>query len=161
MAERREFEFNVGGRRVPPILGIVIFVFILVALYFIARSIFWLLSILALPMLIATLIIDYRVVLGYIQWLVNLTKRNLIVGLLAILLSVLGYSLVSVFLLGKALFNRRIRQIEQEHREAKEGKLVDFEELESKPLDLDRLRERRKQPRPRDDDEKYDDFFEE
>lgn len=159
MAERKDFEFNVGGQRIPPVLAVVLLVFFLIGLFMLTKVIIKILYLIAIPALIATLIIDYKVVLGFIQWVIGLTKRNLIAGLLTILLTALGYPLVSVFLLLKALFNRKVRQIEKQHKVQKEGELVDFEELDSKPLDLNRLQEKEKRIDINTNDE-YDELFE-
>ena len=157
MSSRRGFDFKIGGRQINPLVGILFTILFLVGLFMLARAIFRILYFLSPLILIATLVIDYKVVLGYIQTLINLTKRNAIVGIGAILLTVFGFPVVAAFLLGKALFNRKVRQIEKERKVQKEGELVDFEELDSKPLDLDRL----KQAEKRRSSEEYDQFFEE
>ena len=159
MAERKDFEFNVGGRRIPPILGVVLLVFFLIGLFMLTRVIIRILYLVAIPAIIATLIIDYKVVLGFFQWVINLTRKNLLAGLGTILLTALGYPLVSVFLLLKALFNRKVRQIEKQNKVQKEGELVDFEELDSKPLDLNRLKEKEKRV-DMDTNDEYDELFE-
>ena len=157
MAERKSFEFNVGGRKIPPFLAVILLVLFLVGLFMLTKVIVQLLYLIAIPAIIATLIIDYKVVLGFFQWVINLTKRNILAGLATILLTAIGYPLVSVFLLLKALFNRKVRQIEKEQKNYKEGELVDFEELDSKPLDLNRLKEKEKRV---DADDEYDELFE-
>lgn len=162
MAERRDFEFNVGGRRIPPFLAIILLVLFLVALFMLTRVIVWIPYLIAIPALIASLIIDYRVALGFVQWVINLTRKNLLAGLVVILLSAIGYPLVSVFLLLKSLFNRKVRQIEKQQQVRREGELVDFEELDSKPLDLDRLKEQEKRLEQKRNDtfDEYDELFE-
>ena len=112
---------------------IALLVIVLIAVFFIARGIFWLLSYLAPILLIAAAIIDHRVIINYVKWLIDLTKRNILVGLGAIVLSVIGYPVVFALLLGRALMNRKIKDMEDQERLQREGQLVDYEELDSKP----------------------------
>ena len=130
MAERKSFDFKIGGQKIPPFLAVILLVLFLVALFMLTKVIIKILYLIAIPAIIATLIIDYKVVLGFVQWVINLTKKNLLAGLVTILLTALGYPLVSVFLLFKALFNRKVRQIEKQQKQYTEGELVDFEELD-------------------------------
>lgn len=116
---------------------IIVLVAALIAVFFIARGIFKILSFLAPILLIAAAIIDHTVIVNYAKGLVDLTKRNLLVGLGAILLSVIGYPVVFAYLLGRALMNKKIKNMEEEERIHREGKLVDYEELESRPNPVD------------------------
>ncbi|MCB0562659.1 MAG: hypothetical protein KDD09_27095, partial [Phaeodactylibacter sp.] len=110
-------------------------------------------------MIIAALIIDYKVVLGYLKWLVGLLKENLLLGIGAIVLSVLGFPVLSVFLLGKALFKRQVRKSEEEGRVSQKGEYIEYEELDSEQLELPQIeRETKRQEPP---DNQYDEFFEE
>jgi hypothetical protein len=105
---------------------------------------------------------DYRTVLGYGRWLAYLTQRNTLAGIAAILLTVLGFPLVAAFLAGKALLMRGARKAKQEHERRKRGELIDFEEIDSRPLDLKRLDKERPAPIKREEkrkDDKYDDLF--
>ncbi|MBK7406851.1 MAG: hypothetical protein IPL49_12695 [Saprospirales bacterium] len=134
MENRKEFQIkgNTWG-------AILVLVIAFIAVFFIAKSIFWLLSLVAPVLLIAAVIIDYKVLTNYINWLVSLAKRNLLVGLGAIALSIIGYPVVFALLLGRALMNRKLKQIEKQQQVHRDGELVDFEELESQappPLEL-------------------------
>jgi len=111
-------------------------------------------------MLIVALIVDYKVVTGYGKWLVKLTKDNALLGIGAILLTVLGFPLVSLFLLGKALLRKRVKDAREEAMQQREGEYIEYEELDSEPMDLPQIEEWEKQTeerrRKRND---YDDFF--
>lgn len=124
MQNQKEFQIkgNTWG-------AIALLVIVLIGIFFIARGIFWLLSILAPILLIAAVIIDHKVVLNYVKWLVDMLKRNVLVGLAAVALSVIGYPIVFAFLLGRAIMNKRIKDVEKQERAFREGELVDFEEL--------------------------------
>lgn len=153
-------EFKVEGNPFSSIFGIIFIVLFLLGLYFIARFVFTILYYLSPILLIATLILDYRVVVGYIQWLAGLTKQNPLMGIGAIALSVLGFPVLAAFLLGKALLKKRVKQAEAEARKAREGEFVEFEELdmEDEPVELPEV-----EPRPgrKQDTNQYDDFFKE
>lgn len=132
MTYRREFQMK-GNTWA----AIAVLVLVFIGVFFVARGLFWLLNILAPVMLIATLIIDYKVLVGYGKWIVGLVRRDLLLGLGAILLTLVGYPVVLAFLLGKALMNRKVRQLQKESQKKAEGEWVDFEELESKKKDSD------------------------
>ncbi|NBC07197.1 MAG: hypothetical protein GVY26_08390 [Bacteroidetes bacterium] len=142
------------------LIGIVLGVLFLLGLFFIARFIFTILYYLSPIMLIVALIVDYKVVTGYGKWLLRLTKDNALLGIGAILLTVLGFPLVSLFLLGKALLRKRVKDAQEEAMQQREGEYIEYEELDSEPMDLPQIEEWEKQTeerrRKRND---YDDFF--
>ncbi|MBK6902505.1 MAG: hypothetical protein IPH04_06765 [Saprospirales bacterium] len=135
MENRKEFKIqgNTWGMIALLVVG-------LIAVFIIARGIFWLLSLVAPILLIAAAIIDHRVIVNYAKWLVDLLKRNILVGLGAILLSIVGYPVVFALLLGRALMNKKLKDMEQQERTRRDGELVDYEELETKipPIELPR-----------------------
>ena len=131
------YESNNNGGPFNSILGILIMVGIIFGIYYISTLFFRLLYFLSPILLVATLIIDYKVVLNFGKWLINLTKRNLLMGVGAILLTLLAYPVVSAFLFGKALFKKRVKQAQQAFENQRQGELVDFEEIESKPTKLE------------------------
>ena len=132
--------------------------------FIIARFIFNILYYLSPILLIATLIVDYKVVLGYVQWLIGLVKQSPLMGIGAIVLSALGFPVLTAFLLGKALFKKRIKQAQAEVRRTREGEFVEYEELEEEiqqdePIKLPEAEEL--QPRQKRDPNQYDNFFQE
>ena len=82
------------------LLGVAVF---FVALFYIAKGIFTLLSWAFPVFLVGALILDYKVVLGYVKWLFSSLRRNPVFGIVAIVLSVIGIPFVSVFLFLRAL----------------------------------------------------------
>lgn len=158
MDQRNFYRFNMPGRNNPnPLWSILIGVFFLVALFFVARFIFRILYFLSPLFLIAALIIDYKVVVNYGKWLVSLVKKNAVLGIGAIVMSIFGFPLVSVYLAGRALFNKRIKEAEQAYETKTQGEVVDFEELDSEPLQLRELEE--EPPQKRKADNEYEDLF--
>ncbi len=158
MRYRKEFNFN-NNNPFSSITGIVLVVLFLVALYFIARAIFTILYYLSPIMIIAALILDYRVVLGYGKWLIGLLKENPLLGVGAVVLSVLGFPVLSAFLLGKALFKNQVKKAQEGARQAREGDYIEYEELDNEPLELPRAEKAEKKQERQDN--RYDEFFEE
>lgn len=160
MRYRKEFNVN-NNNPFSSITGILLVVLFLVALYFIARAIFTILYYLAPVMIVAALIIDHKVVLGYAKWLGGLLRDNLLLGIGAIVLSVLGFPVLSAFLLGKALFRRQVKKAREEPEAGKIGEYIEYEELDDEHLELPRMnREEKKPDRPQKKDNRYDEFFE-
>jgi len=152
MFERRT---NSSGSPFNSITGLIFGVLFLVAIFFVARFVFQILYYLSPFMLIAALIIDHKVVTGYVQWIVKLFKQNVLMGIGATVVTALVFPIVTAFLLGNALFKKKIKNVEQRARNEREGQLVDYEEVESEPLDLPELEKPKSAPK---DD--YDNLFE-
>lgn len=165
MATRRRFDLNTNNP-MNIIIGLVLMFLLILGFFYITRLALTILYYLSPIFLILTLIIDYKVVTGYGKWLIQLTRRNTVLGVLGIVLSVIGFPVVSAFLFGKALLNRRIKQVRQEVEERQEGKYIEYEELDSKPtIDLDELKKKlpeeqqKKQPEEPRRDNNYDQLF--
>ena len=140
------------------ILSVLAMAVILIGLFYLAsfllRILYW-----AAPFVfIASLIIDHKVFLGYVGWIGRLFKRNALVGIGSVLLSIFFFPFVALFLLGSALFKKKIKDARQEAVRRREGDLIDYEEVDSESLELPSLEER--QPPRRDEKkDKYDEFF--
>lgn len=106
----------------------------LIGMFYVAQFVFRILYFLAPFMLIATLIINYRVVTGYLQWVLALVKRNPVMGIGAGILTVLGFPIVSAFLLVKAIMLKKVDQAQEKARIRREGELIDYEEVDSEEL---------------------------
>jgi len=126
-------EFNVGGGRggnplggFAPLIALVLF---FVALFFLAKGVFWLLSWVAPILLLATAVIDYNVIVDYIKFLFKLLKENPIVGIIGIVLSVVGFPIVSGFLFLKAIARRGINAKMEDIKKQKEEEFVPYEEV--------------------------------
>lgn len=160
MTQRRKVDLN----PLNSITGILIGIFALVALYWVATSIFWVLTKISPILLIAALIIDHKVVLNYGKWLINLVKRNPVMGIVAILLSVVAYPITFGFLLGKALLKRKVGQFTQEMERRTKGEFVDYEEIEEKKPtilnlpDLKKTRQKEKIKKKNDYEDLFDDL---
>lgn len=159
-------QLNMKGNPFNSVTSIVMMVLFLVAIFYIARFIFRLLWLVAPILLIAALIVDYKTVLGYIKWIGNLLKKNTATGVVALILSALGFPLVSGFLLMKGLFKKKVKEATQAREVAIKGEFVEYEEivddesLELPPLEIKqpKQKQQQKQTPPKGNNE-YDHFF--
>lgn len=139
LGRRNRFEFNTQNT----IIAIVFLAVTFFALFWIARGIFTILTYVAPVLLLATLVINYKIVVNYGKWLWKQLQNNPIMGVLAILLTIIGFPVVSFLLFGKALLERKVKQVEEEVRMEREGNFADYEIIDEEPLELpQRPRER-------------------
>ena len=140
-----------------------LFFFVLFKLLgFVFKLIWW-----AAPVLfIASLVIDHKVFLGYLKTVGDLFRRNWIFGLALGIASLVLFPLLSVYLLGMALFKKKMKEKRAELDERVNGKWTEYEEVPTAPGDIDipyqelpPIREPQPQPRTRKDDTKYDELF--
>ena len=145
------------------IIGIVIFVAVLYVMFSIVGWIISLLYKYSWLILIAALIIDYRVVLGYLKGVKRLFDRNAVYGLLAAVATVAFYPFVFLYFLGMALFKKKVKEAQKEADIRRNGKWVDYEEVSEEPVDIDtEYRELPPPPQPqarRREDGDYDQYF--
>jgi len=87
--------------------------------------------------LIASLVIDHTVFLGYAKSIGRLFQRNKVMGIAAGVLSVALYPFVFLYMLGMALFKRKIKEKVAEADVRHNGEWADYEELPEEPMDLD------------------------
>lgn len=116
------------------IIGLILLIAIIYGLIKITQWIFSLLYYVSPLLLIATLIIDINVVKEFIGSLRNLARRNPPLGIAAIALSLVFFPVPVAWLFFKAVTGRKLKKEIEKQRRIEEGDLVDFEELESKPL---------------------------
>ena len=141
------------------IFGIVLGILFMLGLFYIARFIFTILFYLSPLMLIAALVLDYKTVINYGKWLVAQAKSNPLLGAGGILVTLLAFPLVTLFLLGKALFKKKVRDVEQEVERQQAGEYVEFEELSSDTIDLKQLEEQVRNRQDTQNKRDYDSFF--
>ncbi len=122
-------KINVGS----VIIGAIVLIIMMFALLSLARITYRLLTFIAIPLLIATAIIDYKVLVGYVNWIVNLIKRNAVLGIILTVLSLIAYPVTVSLLFGRALLQRTLRNAIKENEKQMEqkqlGEYVDFEEI--------------------------------
>lgn len=114
------------------VASLLLFIVFIVGMFFILRGIFIVLTWIAPILLIAAFVIDRSVVINYVKWLGSLVKSNPVMGVVAILLSLVGYMGVFPYLFFKALFKKKIKDVQRKYEQEQQGELIDFEEIESK-----------------------------
>jgi len=151
------------------IMGIVFLVLAVMAVFWIAKGIFTILSYLTPVLLIATLIIDHKVIIDYGKFLGKLFQRNPLYGIGGILLSFIASPVVAVYLFGKAMLKRKVRKMQTHVEEQTKGKYTDYNEVAEEeevefelkdeeeiiPLEIPKIERRLKQQ----ERNSYDDLF--
>jgi predicted membrane protein len=111
------------------ILGFIFLVLVLVGMFFIAKGIFTLLLWASPFLLVGALIINYKTILNYLKFILSLLQRNVLSGIVAIIFSFIGFPILAGVLFGKALFDRKIRRLQQAHAHQESSEYVDYEEV--------------------------------
>jgi hypothetical protein len=124
--------------RMNGIIGFLFLIAVIVAIFFIAKGIFKLLYFAAPVLIVLALIINYRTVVGFFRWLFGLYKRSVLTGIIATILTIIGYPLVCGLLFGKSILDRKIRNLQQAQRKQREGEFVEFEDV-SRPTREEKL----------------------
>ncbi len=156
-------EFKIGGKGQKSPFGsigaLLILVLLFVSMYFIAKGVFTILSWVAPVLLILSLLIDYRAALGYVKFLWNMIKTKPLFGIIATILTIIGYPIAAGFIFFKALLNRKLGSMKEAY-EKKEEDFTEYEELKEEEdfLELPEL-EKPKTTTSRTDSNEYDDLF--
>jgi uncharacterized BrkB/YihY/UPF0761 family membrane protein len=152
-------EFNFGGKSNP--LGsfgaIIILTIFLIALYFIAKGIFTVLTWAAPVLLILAIVFDYTVITDYGKFIINLFKQKPLYGIIASILSIVGFPIVSGFLFFRAYARKSMKS----YQKSKEPKFDEYEEITKKSTEEEFLELRRlesKNPAKKNESE-YDNLF--
>ena len=163
MSAQYRREFNFGGNPINYIVGLILAILVLYGLFRLASFVFSLLYYISPLVLIATLIIDYKVVLGYGQWVVDLFKRNTAFGVVMALVTIFAFPVVAVFLLSRALFRRQLKQAQGgDGQRARRDEYTSYEEIESRVIEIPEQRREKEKLERRESNEKksdYDQFF--
>jgi len=114
------------------IVGALVLVLFFVALFFVARAVFNLLAFVAPILFILALILDYKGVMNYGKFIIKLVKEQPALGIIAGILSFVGFPVVSGFLFFKAVGKRIIKS----KLKQKEPEFAEFEEVEEEDEDF-------------------------
>ena len=104
--------FVIGGKTTVGnmIMAAVTMLAILLGVYYLLKGVYWILGILAPVLLIATLIVDYTVVTGYLKFLWNSLKSQPLLGITFIVLSVVLAPFLAGFLFAKAFIKKSLKK---------------------------------------------------
>ena len=111
------------------IFGFIFLLLVLVGVFFVAKSLFTVLLWLSPVLIVGALIVNYKTVLNYLKFILSLLQRSPLAGIIAIVLSILGFPILSGVLLGKAFFDRKVRRLRQAHQAQEAGEFVEYEEI--------------------------------
>jgi hypothetical protein len=90
-------------------------------------------------MIIAAAIINYRVLFGFGKWILNTLRSNPLMGVAAVVFSIVAHPLVGAYLLFRAITTRGERDVE-ENKGLKQGEYIQYEEVEDDFLDLSEIK---------------------
>ena len=127
------FFIRVNNKKINPIntiISLLVLVVLFMFIFFVARGVFRLLTWLSPFLFIATLILDYKVLLNYGKYLLRTLDRNIYWGITMTILTVIGFPIIIAFLFGKALLFRRADRVQREIKEEREGEFVPYEEID-------------------------------
>ncbi len=116
-----------------PLFSVLIFLAVIVGLFYAAQFIYMVLLWASPVIVLLTFIIDYKVPINFVKLLIAFTRQNLIAGIIFIALSVVFFPVISLFLLGKAFFNKKVKKFNDQIKEENEN-FVPYEEVEDEPL---------------------------
>lgn len=125
MQRRSPFQGLVGMLVTFAVIGLLIY-----AGFYIAKGLFTILSWVAPALLVVALILNYKVVLNYGKWLINLLTTNTLFGIVMCLVTIFGFPVVTAWLCFKAILTYRMKQRVKENQQDKEG-YIDYEEVDS------------------------------
>lgn len=109
--------FRTGGNSNNPfgsIMSLLIFVGVLVLLFFLVTSFVKLLYLVAPILLIATLLINYRLVADYVLGVFETFQTDVLFGVAKVLFSVFCYPFVIGWLFAKAMFFRKVNKLHKD-----------------------------------------------
>lgn len=155
---------NKGFNIVNLIPAILMLVAVFIAVGYIASGIYQILEFIALGLFLITLGLDIaygrKVIIGFAKTLINLVRKNPLIGVAAIGLTFFFHPLVALFLFGKAMLLRKVDNMKKNIETRQQGQYTEYEEVpdeDPKLIELPPLREKPKQERRSD----YEDLFEE
>lgn len=161
-------EFKIGGQKggspfgsFGAVVGLILF---FVMLYFLAKGLFYVLSFAAPVMFLITLFIDHHVVLDYGKFIIKLLKENTIIGIVGVILTLVGFPIVSGFLFFKALARRTInKKLDEIGLGKPKEEYAEYEEVvdeETDFLELPEIEKPTRTSRSTDTTNEYEDLFE-
>lgn len=168
-------DFKLGGNPINYMVGLVLAFLVLYGLFRLAGFVFNMILYISPLLIIATLIIDYKVVTSYLSWVVDLFKKNVWYGLGASAITFLAFPIVSIFLLSRALMKRQVKKAQEGNPgyPSRRDEYIQYEELESRVIEVPKepsqrrevpkqeapKKEMPKREAPKDESSDYDQFF--
>lgn len=130
----RKTNFRTSGNPINLIVGLVILFVILFGLFRLAAFVYRILAAISPILLIAAAIINYRVIVAYVKRLGALFKQNNVLGIAAVVISIVGFPVLAAYFLYAALASKNQQQQKSRNQnyEPDAGEWINYEEIESK-----------------------------
>ncbi|MEO7176913.1 MAG: hypothetical protein ABIV51_13395 [Saprospiraceae bacterium] len=125
-------------RRINPIVALLILVGAIWAGYLVLKGLYALLSIIAIPLLIITAIVDHRIIVNYCRSIITDLQRNTTFGVVKILFTAFGFPLVAGWLFFKAMAKMGLRG-QNAPEQLSRTEFSEFEEVHDIEEDLSSL----------------------
>ena len=159
----RQYQSTGGGFNIIPalLIGLVV----LFVLFTVARFVFSILYYLSPVLLLITLFIDYKVVVNYGKWIMEVMGKNVLLGVGLSLLTIVAFPVVSLFLFGKAMLKKKVKEMTQQfeqHTQGTEAEYTEYEEVTPEDegmVELPPPPVRQKPKQPRSSGNEYEDLF--
>lgn len=114
--------------------AILMLIAIFIAVGYIASGIYQILEFIALGLFLVTLALDIfygrKVILGFAKMLINLVRRNPLMGIVAIGMTAFFHPLVALFLFGKAMLLRKVDKLTKDFQTRQGGGNTEYAEYE-------------------------------
>jgi predicted membrane protein len=157
-----------GSNPFNSLISLITFAGVLLLLYFLMKGFFNLLYLVAPVLLVATLIINYRVVRDYAASIVTSLQSDILMGMVKVAFTVLCYPMVIGWLFAKALIFRKVSTLQQDFQQkmnqSEQIQDVDYEEISSRKADEKPSEKpliiQLPKPKEKDKSNPYDDIFE-
>ncbi len=121
------------------IIGLIVMVLFVYAVFVLFKSIFNILAWASPFVFVAALIVNHKVVLSYGKTLISLLQKNLVTGIVAVLLTIFAFPIVAALLLAFALINKKADSFIAQERLNREGIPTEFREISSDPKPYDEV----------------------
>ena len=137
-----------GGNPFIFIIGIFLFMVFLLGIFYMASWLFEVLAWATPVLLIATAVINYKVILNYGKWLIDTLEKNVISGIFYIVFTIIGFPFVAGWLFIKALggyfVKKKIDELRNNQKQTREDEYIEYEEVSSEIKQEQKIEERRR-----------------
>ncbi|MEM6319213.1 MAG: hypothetical protein AAF960_16190 [Bacteroidota bacterium] len=161
----RQFNTQASGGGFNILPALIFGILFLMGMFYLARFVFNILYYLSPVLLIITLIIDYKVVVNYGKWIMQVMGKNVLLGVGLALLTIVAFPVVSLFLFGKAMLKKKVKEMTQQFEEKTQGEYVEYEEVSDEQEGWIELPpppvQRKVKPTRRSNGNEYEQLFEE
>ncbi len=115
------------------IIGLLVMAAVVIGIFTLFRTIYGILKWATPFLLVAAVIINYKVVVSFGKMIFSILTKNLVTGIIIILLMIFAFPLVAAVLLGLAIMNKKADNILNLEKQRREGIPTDYTEISSTP----------------------------